>query len=209
MKPFPYYRQHDQMDCGPTCLRMIARHHGRSYSMDTLRRKSGINREGVSLLGISEAAEEIGFRTVGAKLTWEQLKKEAALPCVIYWNQVHFVVVYKIKGDKVYIADPAQGKVTYKKEEFLKHWLNSRNNGSSTGIALLLYTTPAFHDLEGEADNRLSFGNLLRYILPYKNLLLQLGLGLLAGSILQLIFRFSLRRWSISVSRTGISTLST
>jgi ABC-type bacteriocin/lantibiotic exporter with double-glycine peptidase domain len=125
MKTFPLYRQHDQMDCGPTCLRMIAKHHGRHYSMDTLRQKSGINREGVSLLGISEAAEEVGFRTVGAKLTWEQLKKEATLPCVIYWNQVHFVVVYKIKGDKVYLADPAKGKVTYQKEEFLKQWLNN------------------------------------------------------------------------------------
>jgi ATP-binding cassette, subfamily B, bacterial len=190
MKPFPLFRQFDQMDCGPTCLRMIAKHHGRGYSMDTLRRKSGINREGVSLLGISEAAEEIGFRTVGAKLTWEQLKNEAALPCVIYWNQVHFVVVYRIKGDKVYIADPAKGKVTYRKEEFLEQWLNSRNNGQSTGIALLLYTSPAFYDLEGEMGNRLSFGILFRYILPYKNLLFQLGLGLLAGSILQLIFPF-------------------
>ena len=123
MKAFKHYQQYDQMDCGPTCLRMIAKHHGRSYSMDTLRQKSGINREGVSLLGISEAAEEVGFRTVGAKLTWDQLKKEATLPCVIYWNQIHFVVVYRIKGDKVYIADPAKGKVTYRKEEFLEQWL--------------------------------------------------------------------------------------
>jgi len=190
MKKFPLYRQHDQMDCGPTCLRMIAKYHGRHYSMDTLRQKSKINREGVSLLGISEAAEEIGFRTVGAKLTWDQLKQEADLPCVIYWNQVHFVVIYKIKGDKVYLADPAKGKVTYRKEEFLEQWLNTKNIGQSTGIALLLYTSPAFYDLEGETGNRLSFGILLKYILPYKNLLFQLGLGLLAGSILQLIFPF-------------------
>jgi len=208
MKRFPFYRQYDQMDCGPTCLRMIAKHHGRSYSMDSLRQKSGINREGVSLLGISEAAEEIGFRSIGAKLTWEQLKNEAVLPCVVYWNQVHFVVVYKIKGDKVYIADPAQGKVTYRKEEFLEQWLvkqsvpvNVAVDGADTplnppflggtyGIALLLYTSPAFYDLEGEKGNRLSFGILFRYILPYKNLLFQLGLGLLAGSILQLIFPF-------------------
>ena len=178
------------MDCGPTCLRMVAKYHGRHYSMDTLRQKSGINREGVSLLGISEAAEQVGFRTVGAKLTWDQLKKEAALPCVIYWNQVHFVVVYKIKGDKVYLADPAKGKVTYQKEAFLEQWLNTKNNGQSTGIALLLYTSPAFYDLEGETGNRLSFGILLKYILPYKSLLFQLGLGLLAGSFLQLIFPF-------------------
>ena len=178
------------MDCGPTCLRMVAKYHGRHYSMDSLRQKSGINREGVSLLGISEAAEDVGFRSVGAKLTWEQLKKEADLPCVIYWNQVHFVVVYKIRGDKVYLADPAKGKVTYRKEAFLEQWLNTKNNGNSTGIALLLYTSPAFYDREGETGNRLSFGILLRYILPYKSLLFQLGLGLLAGSILQLIFPF-------------------
>lgn len=190
MKKFPLYRQHDQMDCGPTCLRMIARYHGRNYSLDSLRRKSGINREGVSLLGISEAAEEIGLRTVGAKLTWKQLKQEASLPCIVYWNQVHFVVVYKIRGDKVYIADPAKGKVTYHKEEFLEQWLNNRANGQRSGIALLLYTSPSFFDLEGEDGNPLSFGILFRYILPYKNLLFQLGLGLLAGSILQLIFPF-------------------
>ncbi|WP_372905387.1 peptidase domain-containing ABC transporter [Rhodohalobacter sp.] len=190
MKTFPFYKQFDQMDCGPTCLRMVSKHYGRAYTMDTLRQKSGINREGVSLLGISEAAEEIGFRTVGAKLTWEQLKGEAPLPCIIYWNQVHFVVVYRIKGDTVYLADPAKGKVTYQKKEFLQQWLNTKNSGQSTGIALLLYTSPAFYDQEGATGNRLSFGILFRYILPYKNLLFQLALGLLAGSILQLIFPF-------------------
>lgn len=208
MKKFPLYRQHDKMDCGPTCLRMVSRHYGRSYTMDTLRQKSGINREGVSLLGISEAAEQIGFRTVGAKLSWEQLEEEAPLPCVVWWNQVHFVVVYKIKKNRVYVADPAKGKIRYTKEEFLRGWLSK---GSSVvqqqpshndiplnpplirgtfGIALLFYTSPKFYDLEGETGNRLSFGILFRYVFPYKNLLFQLGLGLLAGSILQLIFPF-------------------
>jgi len=207
MKSFPFYRQYDQMDCGPTCLRMVSNHYGRSYTMDTLRQKSGINREGVSLLGISEAAEQIGFRTVGAKLTWEQLKKEAPLPCVVWWNQVHFVVVYKIKKDRVYVADPAKGKIRYTKEEFLRGWLSKGSSivrpvpgGSATplyppsfggnGIALLLYTSPKFYDLEGETGNRLSFDILFQYIIPYKNLLFQLALGLLAGSTLQLIFPF-------------------
>src|SRR5690554_3237591 len=113
MKPFKHYRQHDQMDCGPTCLQMVAKHYGRKYSLESLRQKSGINREGVSLLGISEAAENVGLRTVGAKITWEQLKNQAPLPCIIYWNQVHFVVVYQVKNDNVYIADPAKGKVVY------------------------------------------------------------------------------------------------
>ena len=190
MNTFKVYRQYDQMDCGPTCLRMIARHYGRNYTMETLRRKSGINREGVSLLGISEAAESIGFRTIGVKLTWGQLKKEAPLPCIVYWDQVHFVVVYKIKNNKVYMADPAKGKVTYPKKRFLQAWLNAKDNGQATGIALMLYTTPKFYDTEDEQGERLNFGRVLRYVIPYKNLLFQLALGLLAGSLLQLIFPF-------------------
>ncbi len=190
MKPFKHYQQHDQMDCGPTCLRMVARHHGRKYSLEKLRKSSGINREGVSLLGISEAAENIGFRTVGAKLSWEQLKEQVPLPCIVFWGQEHFVVVYKIKRNKVYVADPAKGKVTYPKEEFLQRWLNAKTNGQDSGIALLLYTTPKFYELEEDRKDRLDFSRLLQYLLPYKNLLVQLALGLLIGSILQLIFPF-------------------
>ncbi|MDZ7805484.1 MAG: cysteine peptidase family C39 domain-containing protein [Gracilimonas sp.] len=190
MKPFKLYRQHDQMDCGPTCLQMVAKHHGRKYTLERLRKTSGINRQGVSLLGISEAAENIGFRTVGAKLSWEQLKKEAPLPCVVFWNQVHFVVVYKIKGNKVYIADPAKGKMTYSKDEFLQRWLNNKTNGQNSGIALLVYPTPRFFEMEEDRKERLDFSRLLQYLLPYKNLLSQLALGLLVGSILQLIFPF-------------------
>ncbi len=103
MKSFPHYRQYDQMDCGPTCLRMVAKHFGRKYCLDSLRKQSGINREGVSLLGISEAAENIGFRTVGVKLTPGQLFKEAPMPSIVYLNQMHFVVGYKVKGNKAFI----------------------------------------------------------------------------------------------------------
>jgi ATP-binding cassette subfamily B protein len=123
MKSFPFYKQYDQMDCGPTCLRMVSRHYGRTYTMDTLRQKSGINREGVSLLGISEAAEYLGFRTVGIKLTWEQLEEYAPLLCVVWWNLVHFVVVYKITKKRVYVADPAKGEIRYSKEEFFRGWV--------------------------------------------------------------------------------------
>ncbi len=190
MKPFPHYTQFDQMDCGPTCLRMITGHYGRTYSMNSLRQRSGINREGVSLLGISEAAEDLGFRTVGARITWEQLREQAELPCVVYWDQVHFVVVYRIKKDKVFIADPAKGKLTLSKDDFLQHWLTNRQNGQNTGIALLITPTPKFYDQEGEGASRLRFSMLLWYILPYKNLVFQLAVGLLVGSILQLIAPF-------------------
>ena len=89
---FPHYKQHDQMDCGPTCLRMVAKYYGRKYSLESLRKQSGISRVGVSLLGISEAAENIGFRTVGVKLTPEQLFKEAPMPCIVYWDYESFQI---------------------------------------------------------------------------------------------------------------------
>jgi len=190
MDTFKTYRQHDAMDCGPTCLRMVAKYHGRNYTLESLRKKSEINREGVSLLGISEAAEQVGFRTVGVRLTWEQLQSEAILPCIIYWDQVHFVVVYKIRNNKVHIADPAKGKITYSKSAFLQQWIQNNENRQRTGIALLLEPTPKFFDLKGETGRELNFGRLLQYVAPYKNLVFQLALGLLAGSILQLILPF-------------------
>ena len=129
-KSFPHYHQLDAMDCGPTCLRMVAKHYGKHYSLETLRQKSFIGREGVSMLGISTAAESIGFRTIGVHISFEQLV-EAPMPCVVHWKQNHFVVVYKIqctmnnvqctKGDvpkgTVYVADPghqySDGVATY------------------------------------------------------------------------------------------------
>jgi len=202
MKPFRLYHQHDRMDCGPTCLRMVAKHYGRKYTLESLRKKSGINREGVSLLGISEAAENIGFRTVGVKLTPEQLFKEAPLPCIVFWNQQHFVVLYKVKGDKVYIADPAAGKVVYSKKEFLKNWLNNKIDRQDNGIVLLLYTTPKFFEQRHEQRDRLDFTRLFEYLKPYKSLLGQLALGLGVGSILQLIFPFLTQ----SIVDIGINT---
>ena len=110
---FPIYYQLDSMDCGPTCLRMIAKHYGRTYSLQTLRDKAFITREGVSMLGISEAAEAIGFRTSGVRITLRQLKEDVPLPCILHWNQNHFVVCYRIRKDRFYIADPGAGKVVY------------------------------------------------------------------------------------------------
>ena len=112
------------MDCGPACLQMVAKHHGRYFPVQDLRQKSFITREGVSLLGISDAAEAIGFRSVGIKVDFEKLKNEAPLPCIVHWYQRHFIIVHKIGKGKVYVADPAKGLLTYSKNEFLKGWLS-------------------------------------------------------------------------------------
>jgi ATP-binding cassette subfamily B protein len=188
---FQFYLQHDAMDCGPACLRMIAAHYGRRHSLEGLREKAHISREGVSMLGISEAAESIGFRTVGALLTFEKLA-EAPLPCIVHWNQNHFVVVYKIKKDTVYVADPASGKITYTREEFCRCWLSAKREGKEEGVVLLLEPTPDFYlnREEDEKINRKGFGFLFTYLRPYKKLVFQLFLGLLFGSLLQLIFPF-------------------
>ncbi len=179
---FTHYKQPDKMDCGPTCLRMMAKHFGRNYKLQTLRNYCQINREGVSLLGISDAAEKIGFRSLGAKLSLADLK-EAELPCILHWRQQHFVVLYKIKRGKYYIADPAKGLVVLSEDDFKAQWLSDRDNG----IALLLSATPQFYEQEDEKDSKIKWTFLLRYLITYKQLVIQLLFGLGIGSLLQLI----------------------
>ena len=184
---FPVYRQLDARDCGPTCVRMIAKHYGKSYSLQYLREHSFYAR-GVSLLGIRDAAEHIGLHTQSARIPLEKLY-ELPLPCILHWKKDHFVVLYKIKKDKFYIADPAQGiLLTYTTEEFVRSWVSI---GTDEGLVLILTPTPAFYEKEGEKrDSKMGFGFLLQYLRPFKKLLVQLFLGLILGSILQLIFPF-------------------
>ena len=183
------------MDCGPTCLRMIARYYGKVYSLQYLRTRSYITRAGVSMLGISEAAENIGFRTKGYRLTWEELQDEVPFPCIVHWKQRHFVVVYDVKrkrkGEVVYVADPAIGLLQYSKEEFLKCWLSSSFNGQRIGTALLLEPTPEFYHLDEEDPvKKLTFRYLLGYLRPYQKYIIQLGLAMLTGSMISMIFPF-------------------
>ena len=178
------------MDCGPSCIRMIAKYYGKSYSLEFLREKCFITREGVSLLGISEAAESIGMHTIGVKITYGQLKNDAILPCIVHWQQNHFVVVYKIKKDRVYIADPATGLVKLNKEEFLKGWIGTVKEGEGMGICLLLETTPDFYRQHDELINKSRFSFLFSYLKPYRKLIYQLITGIILSGLLQLIFPF-------------------
>ena len=208
MASFIHYKQLDSMDCGPTCLRMVARFYGKTYSLQYLRSLSYGTREGVSMLGISDAAENIGFRTRGFRLTWEQLRDEAPLPCIVHWNQKHFVVVYDIKTREkspffpllkkktshdtgvVKIADPAVGLLTYTKEEFLKCWQTIHKSNEKEGVALLLEPTPMFYKHEDETKIRLKFVYLLLYLHPYRKFIFQLMPGMLTGSIIRMILPF-------------------
>jgi ATP-binding cassette subfamily B protein len=188
---------------------MVAKYYGKNYSLQYLRSRSYITREGVSMLGISEAAENIGFRTKGYRLTWEELHDEVPLPCIIHWKQRHFVVVYDVKKTKfsfplfanwrrrardgaanVYVADPAQGLLTYTKDEFLNCWLSTKTEGEKEGAVLLLEPTPQFYQHEDEEKGKLKFVYLLGYLRPYRKYIFQLALGMLTGSIISLIFPF-------------------
>lgn len=175
------------MDCGPTCLRMVSKSHGRNYSLQQLRDYCQLGREGVSLLGISEAAEKIGFRSLGVKLSLDQLK-EIELPCILHWRQNHFVVLYKIKNNKYYIADPADRLVVYREEDFKKNWL--ANKELHDGISLILSPTPYFYELEDNKADKVKWSFLMRYVYTYRKLILQLAFGMGIGSLLQLVTPF-------------------
>ena len=196
MSKFPLIHQPDAMDCGPACLGMIAKHYGKEYDITGLRKNSYIGKDGVSMLGIARAAENIGFRTVGGRITFEKLAEKALLPCVVHWKQDHFVVVYQIKKSKrngynVHVADPGKGHIVYSQKEFCDGWISTRTGGEEKGVALLFEPTNLFYEKEGDAvksENRLKF--LWKYLVKYKRFFTQLILGLFIGSVLQLIFPF-------------------
>lgn len=187
---FYFTNQHDAMDCGPTCLKMIAQYHGRTFSLEKLRELCRISKEGVSMLGISMAAENIGFKTLGVHINFNQLKDEVPMPCIVHWKQNHFVVVYRIKRGKVYVADPAHGLIKYDIKEFLSCWISTRNDDKPEGIALLLEPQPDFFKSDGETLDKTKFSFVLQYLKPYRKLVFQLLLGMLLGTLLQLIFPF-------------------
>lgn len=246
MRIFPFYHQMDQMDCGPTCLRMISKYYGRSYSAETIRANTQTGKQGVSLLGIADAAEEIGFKTLGVKIPTERLLQEAAFPCILHWDQKHFVVLYEAKvpsysnfkgllfnvfkrrrlGDEdnynrqdstvskdydrvnskrtsktglhkrfdyrtvFYIADPARGLLRLNLEEFENKWISKGPTAIGEGLALILEPSTGFYNLEGENSSNITIGKLLRYLVGYKRLILQLFLGMLISSGLSLILPF-------------------
>ena len=219
---FPFFRQPNNMDCGPTCLRMVAKYYGKNISLDYLRQKAQYGKEGVSLLGLSEAAESIGFKTVGAKLTYRQLSEDAPLPAILHWGQNHFVVVHKKsfpsgnsfligkRKETIEIADPASGIISLSRKDFLTHWASVQENGEDKGVALLLEPTPAFKPLETEEPDGqqiekkqvIGWSMLLGYLKANRQYLVQIVLGLLIASFLQLVFPYLTQ----SIVDTGIQT---
>ncbi len=260
MNTFPHLLQRNQMDCGPSCLYMVSKHHGRSFSIEKLRELTEIGKEGVNILGISDAAEKIGFRTQALQLSLNDLKENIKLPCILHWSQNHFVVLYKVKKNAFYVSDPGKSLLKYTEKEFVAQWISGiaevapsispeggrqvedlseepnftelNTNQSSlsssrflspsgriggafsreierawgTGIALSLEPTPLFYNNQYDDDyteqKSKGFGSIVSYLFPYKKLIVQLMLGLLLGSLLQLVLPFLTQ----SVIDTGVNT---
>ena len=192
---FPNILQYDSMQCGIACLQMVCRHYGRNYSSKQVSSLCSPTREGTSMLGLNDAAITLGFHTVSARAEVNELN-DLPLPCILHWNQNHFVVLYKVKkGRKFYVADPGKGLVKYNLEEFKSHWISTRSNGEEKGIAMFLEPTPAFYthmeDGKSEKDkNRRSFRFLFGYVKKYKRYFGQVVLGMVVGSLLQLVLPF-------------------
>ena len=179
------------MQCGIACLQMICSYYHKEYTLERLANCCFATTEGVSLLGISEAARKLGLNTTCGRMTIGQLA-QVPLPCILHWNQNHFVVLYKIRrGKTFYIADPGKGKIRYTKEEFKSHWISTTSQGEEKGVAMFLEPTAEFGKLKGEeAEGIHSFRFLMGYLKQYRRYFVQIALGLLVGSLLQLILPF-------------------
>ncbi len=196
MKKFPFIKQQDSMECGATCLRMICQFYGKVYSAAKAQDLCKATNRGVSMLSLSEAAEYWGFRTVCAKLSLDKLVSKHPLPCILHWNQEHFVVLYDIKRKRngklfFYIADPAKELIVLDEESFCESWISTSSQGEEKGIALFLFPTTDFYEKEDEKGKGKQIHKFLwEYVKPYKKYFFHILLGLLVGSILQMIFPF-------------------
>ncbi|MEY4905392.1 MAG: hypothetical protein RLZZ292_3207 [Bacteroidota bacterium] len=205
LQRFPNYVQTESMDCGPSCIRIVAKYYGKTFDILELRKISENTREGTSLLGLSRAAEAIGFRTLGIKTNLVTLLEENVLPCIAHWNNGHFVVLYKITKKRIYVSDPAIGLIDYSHKEFLRGWIgNNVDEYTEDGILLVIEPSATFFDDPMEEDinasdeqkernkklQRKGLTFFYQYLRPYRRFLVQMALGLLAGSLIQLILPF-------------------
>jgi ATP-binding cassette subfamily B protein len=203
-KKYPFYRQYDQKDCGPTCLRMISKFHGRAYDSDYLREIASLTGDGTTLGGLADAAEKIGFSSLALNVSFDTLAEQIPLPCIAHWRQRHYVVVYESNKDGLIIGDPGHGLITYSKQDFIKGWIPEKKpTDESEGVLLLFETTPLFYEQEVKTIEKKSLtGFIFRYFRPYKRYIIQLFIGLLVASLLQVVLPFLTQQ----IVDTGVNT---
>ena len=187
---FPFYQQIDQFDCGPTCLKIISKYFGRNFNLEHLRDLCKITPDGITIHSLMAGAENLGFQTVPASITYEVLADQAPLPCIAYWRHRHFLIVYKITDKFVFVSDPAHGLMKYSKAEFIEAWINKKEtNETEEGVVVLLEPTSKFYEQE-ETDFGLGLKGILPYLKNYNKYIAQIFIGLLVGSVIQLILPF-------------------
>lgn len=190
MSRFHFIKQHDAMQCGIACLAMICRYYGKNYSLATLSEICQATNEGVSLLSISDAAEQLGMHTIIGYSSVAKLSK-VTLPCILHWNQNHFVVLYKTKRGKFYVADPGKVLIKYSESEFVQHWISVRRDNEDKGVAMFIKPTSLFYDkIDDPNDAPRSFKFLLGYINRFRKYFGSIILGLFTGCLLQLMLPF-------------------
>jgi len=196
MRKFPFFRQLDSMDCGPTCLRIIAKYYGHNHDLDFFRKLVPPARDGVTLMDISIGAEKFGFKSLGAAVTTSQLVHEVPLPCILHWEQCHFVVLYKARRNwqrklEFHISDPAKGLIKYNQKDFAKAWLSNIVDKDETGIILMLQPTSELGKLQEERKKRYSSLQIFHtYFKTYRKYFVQLAIAIVLLSLIQLIFPF-------------------
>lgn len=189
-KKFPFYHQLDNMDCGPTCLKMVAEYYGRKFPVSQLREDMSITRAGGSFLGLSDAAEKIGLRATATMPTYDYFVESIKLPCIVHWNQSHFVVVYKIRRNTrrgayvFYVADPGYGLLKYNEDEFRRCWISTVRDDKERGVVMVFTPTPKFYD---ENKNKSAAAVINGDITLGAMLSIQYIIGQMQGPINQLV----------------------
>lgn len=194
-KSFPFCPQHDSMQCGAACLQMVCQWHGKHFALERLSDIYAHTHEGVSLYGLSTVATSLGFRTACVKATVEQLA-QATLPCILHWNQNHFVVLHRVNkhGQEFHIADPAKGLRVLGRQALAEHWASIATTGDPQGIVMLLQPTAAFHQHSNaqeqghgqERSLRFLLGHMRQYARPFR----QIALGMAVSIVIQTVLPF-------------------
>lgn len=188
MKKFPFYKQSDHKNCGPTCIKMIASFYKKNVPLELLTAAAHTDRDGTTLLGISDAADSIGLKNAIVSVDWDVLKDDITYPCIAHWKDRHFIVIYKIKSNEVYVADPAFGRIKYNKEDFLKGWMFGKDQ--EEGVLILFEPTPEFSNIEYQQKNKQGFRLVWNYLKRHKKQWLQVLLGVMLVAFFQICFPF-------------------
>ncbi len=202
MRAFKFIKQLDSMQCGLACMAMICYHWGQEYSVKFLNKFCTASKDGVSFKGLSDLSDTLGLHCISGKVSIQELR-ECPLPAILHWNQNHFIVLYKIKNNKFYIADPSKGKLVLNETEFSQHFISLTSDNKEKGLAMFFEPTEKFGIIKDDTiNNERNFKFLSKYIFKHKLYFIQIIVGMIFACCMQLLFPFLTQ----SIVDTGIHT---